>query len=485
MQFTPKKSGALFAAALLTSSIATALGGSPDTTTAADKKLVEPVIENNPLCFANDALCFDFQERARVEIRDNNYDFNSAVRSPTDGAWLLNRVRLGLMWTPTSWLQVYVQGQDSREFFSDRVKIPGLSGAEGFDSFDLRQAYVQVGNPEEYPLVLKAGRQALSYGDERLIGEFDWNNFSRTFDAVKLSWQEKKWQLDAFVSSVVVIDRADFNTSDLFNGNDNHRDQIFSGLYFTDHDVPWGTLELYTLWLSEANGNVSNMQGAVSPTRPTTGAASRHSSFGTYGGHAHGDPNKLNGYEFDLEGAYQNGSFQGLSLSAFAVHAGFGYHFDVPLKPRLWAEYNFASGDSNPNDTNSETFQNLFPTNHKFYGYMDLIAWQNMHNPQISLQLTPMKNVTTELAYRAYWLASTNDVWYRANGLTAVRPLTPAAERANNFLGSELDFLVNWKVNKHLSFQAGYSHFFTGPYLADTGPSDAANFGYVMATVTF
>jgi len=485
MQLAPKKSGALFAAALLTSNIVTALGGTPVTTSAADKNITPPVIENNPLCFADGTLCFDFQERLRGEIRENNFDFDSSVRSRTDDAWLLNRVRLGVMWKPTSWLQIYAQGQDSREWFSDRVKIPGLSGSEGFDSFDLRQAYVQIGNPDEFPLVVKVGRQALSYGDERLIGDFDWNNFTRTFDAVKLSWQEKTWQLDAFVSSVVVIDRGDFNTSDLFNGNDNHRDQIFSGLYFTDKGMPWGSLELYTLWLSETNGNTSNMQGAVSPTRPTTGLASMHSSFGTFGGRLHGDPKKLHGFEFDVEGAYQNGTVTGLSLNAFAVHAGLGYNFDLPLQPRLWFEYNYASGDSDPSDTHSETFQNLFPTNHKFYGYMDLIAWQNMHNPQVSIRFTPIKNVTAEVAYRAYWLASNDDVWYRANGLTAVRPLTPAARSASSFLGSELDFLVNWKVNKHLSFQGGYSHFFPGQYLADTGPSDPANFGYLMATINF
>ena len=386
------------------------------------------------------------EDRLRLEIRDNNYDFDSRVKALNDGAWLLNRFRFGALWKPASWIRVYAQGQDAREWFSDRAKIPGNLGAEGDDSFDLRQAYVEIGDSSQFPLVLKAGRQELAFGNERLIGVSDWNNFTRTFDAVRLSWIEPKWRLDAFASSVVVIDRGEFNQSDLFNGNNNYRQQVFSGLYFTASELSFGSFELYALWLSEANGGVSNVESSVSPTRPTTGLASKPSSFGTYGGRVHGDPKKLHGFEFDVEGAYQNGDLQGLSLDAFAVHAGAGYNFDCPWKPRLWLEYNYATGDSNPNDQSSETFQNLFPTNHKFYGFMDLFSWQNIHNPMIGLQVSPVKNVTAELDFHGFWLASTNDVWYRSNA-AAVRPLTTAGENASSFVGTELDFVLGWKVN--------------------------------------
>jgi hypothetical protein len=48
-----------------------------------------------------------------------------------------------------------------------------------------------------------------------------------------------------------------------------------------------------------------------------------------------------------------------------------------------------------------------------------------------------------------------------------------------------VDFTVTWNVNKHLQVEGGYSHFFAGDYLADTGPSDDADFGYVQAKLTF
>ena len=83
------------------------------------------------------------------------------------------------------------------------VRLP--LGAEGDDPLDLRQGFFEVGNPAEFPVMAKVGRQELIYGDERLIGAFDWNNFSRTFDAVKLRYQKdpQKFWVDAFVATSV------------------------------------------------------------------------------------------------------------------------------------------------------------------------------------------------------------------------------------------------------------------------------------------
>ena len=66
-----------------------------------------------------------------------------------------------------------------------------------------------------------------------------------------------------------------------------------------------------------------------------------------------------------------------------------------------------------------------------------------------------------------------------------VRPLTPAARAADSFVGTELDLIATWKPLKQFGFQVGYSRFFTGDYVQDTGPSSDANFGYVQATVEF
>src|SRR5688572_31331263 len=102
-----------------------------------------PPVESNPLSFFDGKLVFDVQERMRFEYRENNFDFNNDVDSLTDDSWLLQRFRIGMKWTPFPWLQLYVQGQDTREYDSDRPNTIGALGAEGDDKFDLRQGYIR------------------------------------------------------------------------------------------------------------------------------------------------------------------------------------------------------------------------------------------------------------------------------------------------------------------------------------------------------
>src|SRR5262245_20232600 len=141
----------------------TAWGGPPP---PEKPVVVEKKPEANPLCFAGGLICIETQERMRFEGRNNTFDFNDGVDSLTDDSFLLNRFRIGIAIKPTDWFKFYAQGQDVREWFSDRPNIPGQMGAEGDDNFDLRQCYVQIG-PKDINGTI--GRQVLLYGDERLI----------------------------------------------------------------------------------------------------------------------------------------------------------------------------------------------------------------------------------------------------------------------------------------------------------------------------
>ncbi len=183
--------------------------------------------------------------------------------------------------------------------------------------------------------------------------------------------------------------------------------------------------------------------------------------------------------------AFQTGEVRGRDLTAFAAHIGMGYTFNTAWSPRLGVEYNYGSGDDDPLDGDVETFQNLFPTNHKFYGQMDVFSWQNMHNVGIILKAAPTKKLTAKAEIQAFWLASTDDSWYRANGVATVRPLNAAARSASNYAGTEADITLTYAATKWLTLEAGYSHFWAGDYLANTGASDDADFGYVQATISF
>jgi hypothetical protein len=504
--FTPLKSGGLLAAAFLAGSFMSSLAGETETKSTSsdglrsisptanlislddgkDIKETAPPESVNPLSFFDGKVVFDVQERLRWENRSNNFDFNSAVRSPTDGNWFQNRFRIGVTVQPTDWFTFYAQGQSSLEMNGNRGTIPGANAAEGDDYFNLRQAYLEFANYDVCPFGLKIGRQELSYGDERLVGSFDWNNLGRTFDAAKVHYQGEHFWIDAFTSTPAVVYEGRFDTSDLFNGNDNERELVFSGLYFSTDKPAFGTVDLYAFMLDQQNGVASNAEGLLNPT-VTTGNINDRSDFVTLGSRIYGDPQKLRGWEYQGEYAYQVGTLRGEALSAFAAHTGVGYNFlDVGWTPRIFVEYNYASGDRNAADGHINTFQNLFPTNHKFYGIMDTVSWQNTDNLGVSLRASPIRSLTAQVDYHAYWLATTNDAWYRANGFTQVRPLSAAAGKdISNYTGSEIDLLLTWQATKNVQFQAGYSHFFAGAYLKETGAYNDANFAYLQTQITF
>ena len=407
-----------------------------------------------PLSFADGRVVFGIEDQTRFEYRDNNFDFNSGLRTINDDSWLLNRFRLSMQLKPADWLTFYVQGQDAREIASDRADIPGLLGAEGDNPFDLRQLYVEIGDAKVSPLSLKVGRQVLLYGDQRLIGPLEWSNISRTFDAVKLRYTGKDglW-VDAFVSSVVVIDR--------FGMDDSDKDSLLSGLYAHIPTLGIQDTEVYALYFDDTN---------------------RNDHFLTLGTHWKSIPGKLGPWDYETEFVVQTGTAGGRDLSAFASYVEGGYTFQQPWKPRLGLEYSYASGDGNAADNKQGAFQNLFPTNHLHYGLMDVFSWSNIHDVALHLSAKPTAKLTTSLDYHVLWLADTADIWRRANATTAVRPANAAA---SNYAGSELDVLVTYASSSHLTLTAGYSHFFAGDYLNATGASSDADFVYLMTSIKF
>lgn len=421
-------------------------------------------------------ITFDTELRGRLEVRDNNYDFDSSVNAPQDASWLLTRFRLGMLFTPSSWFKVYVQGQDIREIGGSRPNNIGAFGADGDDVFDVLQAWAEVGNDHK-GISLRAGRQPLNYGDQRILGNPQWSNPTRAWDALRLRYAQDSWNLDLFTGSPVNFVNNRWNQSDWFSTHET-RNAMVSGIYLSTKSlVPWHKVsEFYLL-----NEQAEKAPGA--PGAPL--GASGKTNLWTLGTLMKGDPQKLHNWDYELEMAVQFGRVAGLNQAAFAGHWGTGYNFTHPWKPRLGVQYNYASGDSDPNDGSSNTFQNLFPGNHALYGFMDTTGWMNMHNPQINFSLQPTTKLKLTIDYNLFWNASNDDAWYGANTTSVVRPVNANARRASNFRGQELDLNAFYKLNSHVALQAGYAIYFAGRYLAQTGASDTAQFGYAQLQLNF
>lgn len=430
-----------------------------------------------PITFLDGKLTVDIQEKMRFEGRENNFDFNNALNGPQDAAWLLQRFRLGLGYQMTDWLKFYVQGQDVRELGGSRPNVPGTLAAEGDDYFDILKAYVQIGDIKK-GMSATIGRQFLSYGDQRLVGPLEWLNQARTFDAVKLRYASSKWQLDLFTSSPVVFNTTQLNKSQFFDTEEPSQ-TLFSGAYLATQLIPFNlTTDLYVFHKKDqGNGDF----GAVLDNGDT--------DFWTIGTLWKGDPKKLRGFDYEMEMALQLGEVSGRDLTAFAGHWGVGYNFNHAWKPRIGLQYNWSPGDSDATDDDLGTFQNLYPTNHLFYGYMDTTGWINMHNPQLNISFQPTKKLKVMIDYHLYWNDDNSDAWRRVNGVTAVARNAAAAENASTFRGQEIDLTAIYKFNPHVALQAGYSYFLPGDYLTETQTAtrgdDSAHFAYLQLQFDF
>ncbi|MGH9204178.1 MAG: alginate export family protein, partial [Vicinamibacterales bacterium] len=172
--------------------------------------------------------------RVRGEFRERMEGFDGlGFNSTREDLYWLSRFRFNATATASKQLSFQVQVQDARV----AKKTVGPTGTPFKAPFDLRMAFTDVGSTTG-PVTVRVGRQELVYGEQRLLGHVSWLNAARTFDAVKLTYRTKAFQVDAFGASLVRILDNELDKS----GNGNR----FAGAYLTTGKIlPKGTVEPY------------------------------------------------------------------------------------------------------------------------------------------------------------------------------------------------------------------------------------------------
>ena len=412
--------------------------------------------------------------RLRYEVRENALGLPPAndfrqFGVDNDNNFLGTKIlaRVGLT---EKWWSVFVEGRSTIISGDSREPSP-----EQDAPIDLHQAYVTVGNHKEFPVSLKVGRQELSYGDERLVGAFGWNNIGRVFDAAKLRWQNSWFAAEAFTSKLVLPDDNNFNTWNDYN--------LFSGLHLSTKQIPKNLSELYFFARNDGIGSTTANPGAFPPFQ--VGAPAARDIY-TIGARFRSGTNEFGNLDYTVEGAYQFGNWKPTTTSirqgheAYAFSANVGYSFPETWgTPRVALEYAYGSGDSSASDSTHETFDNLYPTNHKFYGYMDFASWQNLSNVRGIFQIRPHPRVSLALEGHLFMLADTADSFYNAGGV-ARGGQGPTAGNGygrnpcyDPYVGSEIDFIAGFTLTKFASLEAGYGHFFVGDYVKQTWSNPA------------
>jgi hypothetical protein len=186
------------------------------------------------------------------------------------------------------------------------------------------------------------------------------------------------------------------------------------------------------------------------------------------------------GWRYSLEHAWQIGG-RGPDAHRAAMFIGTGgYAWAGRWQARTQIEYDFATGDNDPSDGKSREFHNLFPTNHPYYGYADLIGLRNLHAFRVTGAVALHPKLSVELDYHHFLLASPRGPWKNAAGrVLGSDPLG----RFGRDLGHELDVTLRMPVHQRLSFLAGYSVFLPGRFARHTRGPETHHFAYIQTTL--
>ena len=320
---------------------------------------------------------------------------------------------------------------------------------------DIKQGFIVFREVGGKPVDVEAGRLYMSYGDQRTIGGLEWVDQGRAYDGVRGRYGASKFYLDVFAIKVR-------ETAPLVDD-----DQWVAGLYGgTDEWLDWLDVEVYALWFADQMG----MAGET---------ALGDTGFIAFGFRFHGKSDSL---DYSVHATLQAGEVNGDDLMAFGFAGIIGFTLeDTAWKPRFALEFDLATGDDNPADGDQGALQTLFPTNHMYYGFADVVGWSNMMDIRVTVSAHPSSQWKVQLDVHYFRVLEEQGAWVNAGG-GVIRTGAPGI---SSDLGTEVDITIVWKPSKPLSFLFGYSIFMPGGFVEDTGASPTTHFGYLQTRVTF
>ena len=378
------------------------------------------------------------------------------------------------------------------------------------DTLDFTQVYVDWADKNAWNsnlgVEVKVGRQTMDLGSRRLVARPIFRNTVNSFTGLRTRVLDNgKWQVNTFVTMPVLRLPGNTNasTNNQLIADQTVFDQEAIGTYFSGGIVEGYNLvksvnaELYLYNLEESNSWANN---------------TNNRRYFTPGLRFYSKPRKGE-FDFQAEGMGQygtktyaavGGSLQAAQANiqqtheAYTSHVEAGYTFDMPWQPRLFVEYDYASGNKNylnPQGTDSR-FDPLYAATDMDFGPTGIwSAFQrsNINSPGMEFNITPKDDLFFRIRNRTVWLASAGDCW---GGTSCTSGTTPglayagtnkAAPSGDSYVGDLLGFVGRYDYNRSWNFEAGYYHLFKGEFARTAGVASttsactAANSGVTAA----
>jgi hypothetical protein len=344
-----------------------------------------------------------------LEVRDRferraNPDFDD--RTVDGRSDLFSRVRVGAKFDLALNWKAELQYQYSHDL------VRGAARNYSTEASDANLAYIET---RQRDWTVTVGRQKIAIGKQRLIGPLEWVNVPRSYDGVRL----RNRNLDLWAARIGLGPVEPDNL--VLAGATYKGSKLGETSLFAKHDKVSGrTIDIFSL--------------------------------------DHLATKSIGGWNMEFEGVLQGGRNAGLRHEAWALHGRIARQVSKGVTG--YVEANAASGGSNPSV--SRTFDNLYPTNHPYYGLADLQGWRNMNELAVGLEIAPRKNLGLRLDWHTFSLRDPADAWYGASGAPnrwAGGVFRDPTGRSGRKVGSEIDLEVNWQANRMTGLQAGVGVF--------------------------
>lgn len=372
------------------------------------------------------------------------------------------RARFGLSAEPSPHVRILLQAQDSRVLGAE-----GNPAARAVEEFGLHQAYVELRAPWRGTRAsLRAGRQEIALGNERLLGAVGWSNTGRSFDGARATLERDRTDssgraFSATLLAATVEERGRHFGAPADSGA--ARDHVLAAVSTAVGFARSGLLEGTILY--DGGGHYRTF---VSADRVTMTARLRTP--------------RVFGLVFEVEGAGQRGhqidtadsaKFGHQSLQAWMAGTRVSTAPSGRNRATIAIGADVLSGDANPHDAKYGAFSTLYGSNHAFYGLMDVIG-----DPAAA---THERGLVDLLATGAISLGS------RVTLLGELHRFAFASGGARD-IGWEADLLVPLRLLPNAAVDLGVSAFRAGRHASAIGlgqPGTIREWAYVQLRVGF
>jgi hypothetical protein len=431
---------------------------------------------------SNAQLTATGQIRPRVEIRGGQGTLQP--ENTKSAAFTSQRTRLNVGFSGYRF-KIFASIQDVRVWGQDASTI-NRTTTDANDGVLLNEAWGEIILNDTISsienLSIKAGRQEISYDDQKVLGGLDWLQQGRRHDALLLKYANKGWIADL---GFAFNQNRELNNTTIFNGTNtaypagtNGIGTLYKSFQYLYVGKKFFFGDLSFLFFNEDFNQYTVAPGGTPPVPTKTynnGVWSRNTT-GIYFNTTIKRQLNLTGSIYHQGGHDKDGVKVNANLFSITSTLQLGRKWFVG--PGV----DYLSGnDGTQAATENNRFDPLYGTPHKFWGYMDYFyvaspfGNQGLLNYFFKAKYNFKDNLTFMLDIHGF--QSANKVSDGAGG-----------ERSP-YLGTEIDFTARYNLTKMIGMEVGYARMQATNTMASAQVKNVANadltphFGYIMLTI--